>query len=164
MADAEQNPRGCFLFHSLYVLTLSEIRKRTKEAIRTAGPGCRPVSFKKRTVRKLRYDKTSVRRIFLFFQTYRLLDIDAFALHNKSRLRGVKFRRFGSVPSRLFIIIKKLPDLGSLAHFAYLWHKLRIYSRFKMTFAEKIPFSAVKSYIPSYLLMVAITELMPMPW
>ena len=37
------------------------------------------------------------------------------------------------------------------------------YIKFKMILAEKTPSSAVKSYIPSYLLVVEITERMPMP-
>ena len=37
------------------------------------------------------------------------------------------------------------------------------YIKFKMILAEKTPSSAVKSYIPSYLLVVEITERMPTP-
>ena len=35
--------------------------------------------------------------------------------------------------------------------------------RFKLTFAEKVPSSAVKSYMPSYLFVVEITERIPTP-
>ena len=38
------------------------------------------------------------------------------------------------------------------------------YIKFKLTFAQKTPSSAVKSYIPSYLFVVEITERIPMPY
>lgn len=62
------------------------------------------------------------------------------------------------------IISKKLPNWG-------VWHNLQIfginftfYCRFRVTFAEKIPSSTEKSYIPSYLFATAITDWMPMPY
>ena len=63
-----------------------------------------------------------------------------------------------------FIIIKKLPEKGSLAYIALFWRRLHIfYFRFRLTFAEKIPSWAEKSYMPSYLLAVAIMERIPTP-
>ena len=59
---------------------------------------------------------------------------------------------------------KKTPQNGEfVVDCMFFGADCTFYIKFKLIFAEKIPSSAEKSYIPSYLVAVEITERIPTP-
>ena len=59
---------------------------------------------------------------------------------------------------------KKTPPTGEFGIDCIFLAQIALYyCKFKLIFAMNLSFSAAKSYIPSYLRVVLITELIPMP-
>lgn len=133
-------------------LHCAEICKFAKKAVIRAKQTARlRALFPQGTLIELRYNKIAVFCVFLFVQ-YAAPPLQSVFLID------LKSRYYSSV-----IIIKKLPIEGSLAQIAVFWHRLLLYFKLRLILAVKIPSSAEKSYIPSYLFVVVITERMPTP-
>ena len=144
MAQAIQHTPSGFTLYLLDIFPLAEVREFTVKAILISAHLVSRWGFLKvRTPLELGYKKESILGVFLL----------------------VHFTAppFAKIISR-YHYTKNLPKMGRLAQIVCFWARIAAsYFKFRLTFAEKMPSSAEKSYIPSYLFVVAITERMPTP-